>query len=262
MWIDSNAPDERMGDEIVPPPVGVCNPGPCGLPYHRGPHYDAWVRCMARVKTGPVASFAVESLTVDDLMHATLESRPFNREGWIHESKLDGFRAFVRRSGNSIEILSRSGPSLNETFPELLRVLPMMPDRTVVDCELVVPDDRGFPSFARLRRRAVMKLKKSIWAAAAEHPSTLCVFDCLALEGRDLRALPLLERKAAIAPFIEYIPSVQRVAYFERDEVTAFAAAVAVGYEGIVCKQADSPYRAGRYSTSLKIRNSNYQRQT
>ena len=215
---------------------------------------------MATTRSKPLASFAVETLTVNDLMHATLYPRAFSADGWIFEQKLDGYRAFVRRSGEGIEILARHGKSLAENFTELLRVLPMLPDRTVVDAELVVTGVDRFPSFARLRRRAIMRLPKSIWAAADEHPSTLCVFDCLILEGRDIRALPLLKRKELIARCIECIPGVQPVSYFETDGVTAFAAAVDVGAEGIVAKKADSPYRAGRQPTWRKIRNARYVR--
>jgi len=50
------------------------------------------------------------------------------------------------------------------------------------------------------------------------------------------------------------------VSCLETDGITAYAAAIAVGYEGIVAKRANSTYRAGRQPAWLKIRNPRYER--
>lgn len=155
-----------------------------------------------------------DAITVTDLMHATPHRRPFNRPGWIFEHKLDGYRAFVRKSGDRIELLSRHGRAMAAAFPEIVRALATLPNTdAVLDAELVVPDRHGFPSFEKLRGRAVMKRPISIAAAAVEHPAALCVFDCLVLDGNDMRALPLLERKAALGPLIADIPGLQVVTH-------------------------------------------------
>lgn len=203
-----------------------------------------------------------DTLTVADLMHATPHWRQFNREGWIFEHKLDGFRAFVRKTGYRVDFLSRTGKSLAMSFPEIERGIAALKVWDVVlDAELVVPDERGFQSFEELRRRAVTRSPMRVATASIRSPAALCVFDCLVLKGKDLRARPLLERKAAIAPLLAGISGLQLVTHLATEGETAFAAVVALGQEGIVAKKANSPYRAGRQSTWLKIKNAAYYRQ-
>jgi len=49
------------------------------------------------------------AISSNDLMHATLVRRPFNRAGWCFANKLDGFRALARRDGDRVDPLARSG---------------------------------------------------------------------------------------------------------------------------------------------------------
>jgi ATP-dependent DNA ligase len=65
----------------------------------------------------------------------------------------------------------------------------------VLDAELIVPDERGHPSFDRVRNRAVRRNPRHIAAARAEHPACLCVFDVLWWNGQDVRSWPLVDRK-------------------------------------------------------------------
>lgn len=202
----------------------------------------------------------VDSLSPADLMQATLHRRPFRDPAWIFEDKLDGFRAFVRRSGTRVELLSRNGRSMAEAFPEIVRAIADLRTDAVLDAELVVPDEKGMPSFERLRRRALMKLKTSIAAAAAAEPAMLCVFDCLAFRSRDIRSLALVDRKAMLERLVHSGPALQLVGNVQTEGEIAFAAAVEFGAEGIVAKKADSPYRAGRSSAWLKIKNPGFYR--
>jgi bifunctional non-homologous end joining protein LigD len=100
------------------------------------------------------------AISSNDLMHATLVRRPFNRAGWAFESKLDGFRGLARRERDHVELLSRSGRSIGVCFPKIARALKRIPGEWVLDGELVVPDERGHPSFEAVRRRGVMTRPK------------------------------------------------------------------------------------------------------
>lgn len=206
-------------------------------------------------------AFNPEQLSPADLMQATLHRRPFRDPAWIFEDKLDGFRAFVRKAGARVELLSRNGRSMAEAFPEIMRAITDIRTDAVLDAELVVPDDKGMPSFERLRRRAVMKLKTSIDAAAGVEPAMLCIFDCLAFRRRDMRTLPLLDRKAMLERLVRSGPALQLVGHVETEGEIAFAAAVEFGAEGVVAKRANSAYRAGRSSAWLKIKNPKFYRQ-
>ena len=199
-------------------------------------------------------------ISPDDFMPATLQRRAFDREGWVFEHKLDGFRALVRRTSAGVDVLSRSSRSLAVAFPEVARAAAALPTGVVLDAELIVLGEHGFGSFEDTRRRVVMKRPTSIIEAANEQPAVLCVFDCLVLRGRDIRARPLLERKAAIAPHLAYLPGVQVVSFIGKHGVAAFAAAVEFGTEGIVAKRADSPYKPGRSADWSKIKNPDFYR--
>ena len=65
----------------------------------------------------------------------------------------------------------------------------------MVDGEIVAYDESGRPSFGRLQKRMLLSRPRDIAAAMARVPVRAVFFDCLALEGRDLRGLPLLQRK-------------------------------------------------------------------
>jgi bifunctional non-homologous end joining protein LigD len=78
----------------------------------------------------------------------------------------------------------------------------------------------------------------------------------LQLDGNDLRALPLVERKLRLRKLLaRRSDGVQLVEHLEGDGATIFAHACRLGLEGIVCKRADSPYRAGASKTWLKVKN-------
>jgi bifunctional non-homologous end joining protein LigD len=68
-------------------------------------------------------------------------------------------------------------------------------------------------------------------------------FDLLALDGNDLRALPLLERKRRLRRLIRHEGLALRyVPHVRCDGADFFRAACALDLEGIVSKPADSPY--------------------
>ena len=76
-------------------------------------------------------------------------------DGWLYEPKWDGFRCIVFRDGDEIELASRNERPFTRYFPELLEpLLAALPDRCVVDGEIVVPadDDRGLDFDALLQR--------------------------------------------------------------------------------------------------------------
>jgi bifunctional non-homologous end joining protein LigD len=55
-----------------------------------------------------------------DLAEPKLERRPFTRQGWIHELKLDGFRILATHSAAGVTLPSRRGTPYHDRFPELI----------------------------------------------------------------------------------------------------------------------------------------------
>ena len=88
----------------------------------------------------------------------------------------------------------------------------------------------------------------------------LYAFDILALDGEDLRGLPLSLRKTNLARLLARRPDGVFVAPFEQGEIgpDLFRAACNVGLDGMVSKRADRPYRAGRSKDWVKVKNRNH----
>ena len=85
----------------------------------------------------------------------------------------------------------------------------------------------------------------------------LYAFDILALDGEDLRNLPLHLRKTNLARLLARRPDGIFVSDFEQGEIgpDLFRATCKFGLEGMVSKRRDRPYRAGRSPDWVKVKN-------
>ncbi len=187
-------------------------------------------------------------------MLATRRDAPFDDPGWVWELKYDGYRLLAEVDDREPALVSRNGNDLTVTFPEIARAVRGLPfDHLVLDGEVVVHDERGFPSFGRLQRRGRLASRADIARAALELPASYYAFDLLGLEGLDLRPLPLLDRKELLE---ELLPTVGPIRYSEHVPergVTLFERMGALGLEGVVGKKADAPYAGGRSRSWVKV---------
>jgi bifunctional non-homologous end joining protein LigD len=199
-------------------------------------------------------------LSPADLCAPILRSKPFTANGWLFEPKHDGYRAFVRRAGPEVELLSRNGFPMARSFPEVVvAALAGMPD-AVLDAELVVLDSAGRSDYGELQRRSQMRRLKTIADAAVRRPATLIIFDVLQAGDVDLRPLSLAERKAWLRTHVTTHPLLRLSDTVETRGEALFAAIAAQDFEGIVGKRLDSPYKAGRQPSWVKIKNPDYSR--
>ena len=190
-----------------------------------------------------------------ELMLAEPREKPFSKAGWIFEAKLDGYRMLASREGGEGKLTTRNGNDLTAAFPELARSLTALPfEGLVMDGEVVVNDDAGRPSFHRLSERARLTRASDVARAAVEQASSLFLFDLVAVEGFDVRPLPLLERKKLLRSIVPEVGALRFLEHYDTHGETVFAQVTKLGLEGIVGKKADAPYRAGRASTWLKVR--------
>jgi ATP-dependent DNA ligase len=100
-------------------------------------------------------------------------------------------------------------------------------------------------------------LPTSLHSRQHDEEVQLYAFDILALDGEDLRSLPLSMRKTNLAQLLRGRPDGIFVAPFEQGEIgpDLFRAACRMGLEGMVSKRADRPYRAGRSKDWVKVKN-------
>lgn len=189
------------------------------------------------------------------LMLATPTTRPFRDPAWVFELKYDGFRALASRDDGGVAIRYRSGRDATATYPEVVTALRSLPfTGLVLDGELVVLDEAGHPRFERLQQRVQLTRANDVQRAAVAHPVTYLAFDLLAVEGFDLRALPLRTRKALLHEVLPRLGPLRYADHFDADGETLYDEVRRRGLEGIVGKRADAPYRAGRHPDWRKIR--------
>jgi len=190
-----------------------------------------------------------------ELMLAESREKAFSREGWIFEPKLDGYRMLASREAGEGRLTTRNGNDLTAAFPELARPLAALPYAgLVMDGEVVVHDDAGRPSFHRLSERARLTRAADVARACVEQAASLFLFDLVAVEGFDVRPLPLLERKRLLRTIVPEVGALRYLEHYETHGETVYGQVTRLGLEGIVGKKADAPYRAGRSGSWLKVR--------
>ena len=190
-----------------------------------------------------------------EFMLAESADAAFERAGWVFEPKLDGYRVLATQNQGVAALKSRNGNDLTPTFPDVARAVKALPvPRALIDGELVILDGSGKPSFQLLQKRAQLARGEDVRRAAGASPALLYAFDLLGFDDRDLRPLPLVERKRILRMLLPPVGPIRYVEHFERDGVTLMAHAEALGLEGVVGKKADSPYKGGRSPHWLKVR--------
>jgi bifunctional non-homologous end joining protein LigD len=105
---------------------------------------------------------------------------------WIYEIKFDGYRALALRSGSETRILSRNQKDLGSKFPE---VKDSIVQDAIIDGEIVALDEKGRSSF---------QLLQGFDMGQERPPIVFYAFDLLRLNGKDLRDIPIEERKAKL----------------------------------------------------------------
>lgn len=172
---------------------------------------------------------------------ATLVKQPPLEDEWIHEIKFDGYRILARLHEGKAALFTRSGLDWTRRFPTIAAAVAGLPARSaLLDGEIVVLDRKGVSRFQDLQ---------SAIRDDQEDVITYFAFDLLHLGGRDLRELPLEERKQQLAKLLR-VPkknSVLRVSeHIVGDGERFFARACVLGLEGIVSKRRGTTYRSGR----------------
>jgi len=188
-------------------------------------------------------------------MLADLGDKAFNKEGWMWEPKLDGYRvlAFINKDG--VTLRSRRGLDYSKTFPSLCAELARQAAAPMIlDGELVAFDANGAPSFGAMQERAQLKTEREIAAADQSMPVALCCFDLLNFAGMDLRASPYRDRRRYLAQCLMPTSLVQLV-HASADGLALQEAALASGFEGVIGKRQDSRYESGKRSnTWIKVK--------
>ncbi len=205
-------------------------------------------RTMEEIEAGKDETFTRNPFASAEVQLAKLVKAPPQGDDWLYEMKYDGYRILAYVEGNRARLLTRNGNDYTQRFPAVASsLLDLAAGRAMVlDGEMAVVNSNGRTDFQSLQ-------------SYLKHPQgqrlTYLVFDLLALDGADLRAQPLTERKEALEALLQSASANLHYSQHVRGSgVESFSAACALGMEGIVGKRADSPYSGTRNGDWIKLK--------
>src|SRR4051794_5159383 len=186
------------------------------------------------------------STAADELPHG---------DGWLFEPKWDGFRTLVFRDGGEILLQSRDEKPMNRYFPELVEpLLAVLPDRCVLDGEIVIVGDNGLDFEALLLR--IHPAESRVKLLASQTPVSYVAWDILALGDEDLREEPLEKRRKRLEKVLAGAAAPVHLSPATRDRVLAedwFKRFEGAGLDGVMAKRLDEPYLPGE-RTMIKVK--------
>jgi bifunctional non-homologous end joining protein LigD len=177
-------------------------------------------------------------------MLATLTDRSFDDPAWVFEVKWDGYRLLAHIRGGTATLMTRGGIDASRKYPKICKTLAGIKGDAIVDGELVALDKSGKPRFELMQH-------------AHERGDTLVfyAFDLLCDGGKDIRELPLLERKRRLRKLLPKTRLIRFSDHVKERGTRFFEEAKRQGLEGVVAKRADSKYHSGTRSRDwLKIK--------
>jgi len=177
---------------------------------------------------------------------ATLVSQAPEGDAWLNEVKFDGYRLLVATGGGKAICHTRTGLDWTEKFQSIAKALAELDcTSALIDGEAVAVSKEG-SSFSALQK-----------ALKGGGETRFYAFDLLHLDGRDLRRLPLIERKETLKRLLRSVPPSSTIQYSEHvrgNGPEVFSTICKAGQEGIIAKQAEAPYSNQRTRSWLKIK--------
>lgn len=204
-------------------------------------------------------------------MLATLVDKPFDKPGWVYEEKYDGLRFLAYKEEDRVQLLSRNEIDRTLRFPEIANAIRnLRPTTVLLDGEIVAFDRKKVSGFQFLQQ--------------GRGEAVYAVFDCLFLDGQDLRLQPLSSRRAALESVLMPAPDFRKGSGSARaransdraqpksitvknskgvlilsrrlaeNGIEAYRVAQQRGFEGLVAKDITSVYVEARSKSWLKVK--------
>ncbi|WP_314426648.1 non-homologous end-joining DNA ligase [uncultured Microbacterium sp.] len=221
-------------------------------------------RHRARLAAAPSASAPASPASVSPMLAENgtpAIARGLSSPSWV-EVKWDGIRAIGTWADGRMRLHARSGTDITARYPELTADgAPFLPvDDAIVDGEIVAFDPQGRPSFSLLQNRMHLTRPREIEREVVRTPIVYMVFDLLRLDGHDLSAMPLSQRRTLLEEVVSDLDAPVRVPPVFDDVDAALDASEEFGLEGVVVKDPASRYRAGQRSPAwLKLKHTRMQ---
>jgi bifunctional non-homologous end joining protein LigD len=211
---------------------------------------------IAKPLKAPPAGAAGPTGAVKAPMPATLAPQLASLAGaaptsgaWSWEIKLDGYRLMARIEDGKVKLITRGGHDWSSKMPALVKALQSLRLKSAwLDGEIVVMGSNGTPDFNALQNAFDRSNTETIG---------YFLFDLPYLEGHDLRATPLLQRRQLLKRLLDEHPHehLRFSADFDADAASILESARRMGLEGVIAKRKDAPYESRRTETWLKLKN-------
>lgn len=174
---------------------------------------------------------------------------------WVYEIKWDGVRAICYIEDGKLRLLSRNGNSFDRQYPEL-SVVPhhVAAETAILDAEIAVLDEQGRSRFGLIQSRIHQTNANEVAHLSRKAPVKMFVFDVLYWDGYDLRNVPLIDRKKALAALVAPGDRIQVSDHFQVKGEEILEAARQMGLEGVIAKEASSRYESKRTRSWLKLK--------
>jgi bifunctional non-homologous end joining protein LigD len=185
-----------------------------------------------------------------DVKLATLVKEAPEGDQWLHEIKFDGYRIIARLDSGKVEFASRNHKSWTKSLGPLAHHVTRLPaKKAILDGEVVAFKPDGKTDFQTLQ---------NAFSEGRANDLVYYVFDLLYLDGKDLRNVPLEERKKLLEKLLPAAQSgpVRYSEHFLGNGPQFFKQASDLGLEGIICKLRGRPYDGGRSTDWLKVKTS------
>jgi bifunctional non-homologous end joining protein LigD len=182
---------------------------------------------------------------------ASVAEAPPDDGGWLTEIKFDGYRILASVDHGApldrqVRLLTRNGNDWTDRLPAVAQAIGQLyVDQALVDGELVALDKGGISSFPALQ---------AALSGGRDQTLVYYLFDLLYLDGWDLRKCALRDRKQRLHGLDTWHGMLRYSDHHEGDIARMRQAACKMKLEGIICKQADAPYRPGRNHDWLKVK--------
>jgi bifunctional non-homologous end joining protein LigD len=165
-------------------------------------------------------------------MLATKIDKPFNDPDWLYEIKWDGYRIISHVLRGKATMHSRSLQNYTSWYPPIAKELASFNDDMVLDGEIAVLNQKGFPDFD-----ALQKYRQG-------DPIMYYVFDLLWYNGCSLTQLPLENRKRILDTVLPSSDLIRYSHHFD-DGIALYEKMESLGIEGVICKRRNSLYESG-----------------
>ena len=180
---------------------------------------------------------------------ATLVATAPTDTGWLYEIKYDGYRILARIDEGKVRLYTRKALDWTSRFPDIARDLEKLNlGPAWLDGEVCVLDSRGRTSFSALQR---------VLSGESGGPALFILFDSPFLYGRDLRSLPVTERRDAFERALGKLDARSTLRFsaaLAANGAEVHAQACKLGLEGVIGKRAASPYRHERTRDWIKLK--------